>query len=177
MRKNVWIWQLAGMTFTAVFGSLLHFLYSWTELLVFAPISAVNESTWEHMTIFFFPTLVFACIQSKFICDEYDGFWWVKFVGTILGTLAIPILFYTWKGAFGKPPDWLNVLFFFLSAGIAYGIEYFLFRGRFSLGLSWISIVILLGIALAFCIFTFYPPSLPLFQDPLNGLYGIAVFS
>ena len=128
MRKNLWLWQLAGLTFTAVFGSLLHFLYSWTEWIIFAPISAVNESTWEHMKIFFFPTLAFACIQGWYFSREYDGFWWVKLIGAIIGTLAIPILFYTWNGAFGKTPDWLNVIFFFLAAGITYGVEYLLFH-------------------------------------------------
>lgn len=177
MRKNVWLWQLAGLTFTVVLGSLLHFLYSWTELLLLAPISAVNESTWEHMKIFFFPTLAFACIQSKFFCREYKGFWWIKLIGTVAGTLAIPILFYTWNGAFGKTPDWLNVIFFFLSAGIAYGLEHFLFQIDLKWPLGWLGALILLFIAFLFIIFTFLPPHFPLFQDPLNGLYGLDAFS
>lgn len=177
MRKNLWLWQLAGLTFTAVFGSLLHFLYSWTEWIIFAPISAVNESTWEHMKIFFFPTLAFACIQGWYFSREYDGFWWVKLIGAIIGMLAIPILFYTWNGAFGKTPDWLNVIFFFLAAGITYGMEYLLFHADFRLPMEWIAAAILLLIALFFIIFTFWTPTLPLFQDPLNGLYGINAFA
>ena len=173
MRKNLGIWQLTGFTFAVVFGSLLHFVYSWTGWIVFAPISAVNESTWEHMKIFFFPALAFACLQSCFGHKEYDGFWWIKLIGILVGTIMIPILFYTWNGAFGKTPDWLNVLFFFISAGIAYGVEYFLFFVGIKITFEWISVLICMLVALFFIIFTFWPPNLPLFQDPISGLYGV----
>ena len=56
MKRRLWRWQLAGFIFTAVLGVLLHFLYDWTnESLVVALFSAVNESTFEHMKLLFFP--------------------------------------------------------------------------------------------------------------------------
>ena len=63
MRKNLFWWQFAGFTFVCLLGSLLHFLYDWTGgSIVVAPISAVNESTWEHMKLFFLPALIFAVV-------------------------------------------------------------------------------------------------------------------
>ena len=172
MRKSLSFWWLFGVTFTAVLGTLLHFLYEWTGWVALAPISAVNESTWEHMKILFFPMLFIAIAQRRFFKD-YDGFWWVKLIGILVGVISIPVLFYTANGAFGKTPDWLNVLFFFLSAGLGYFVEYLLFKRAFSLGKEWIAISVLVILGLAFAIFTFYPPKLPLFQDPLTSLYGI----
>ena len=100
----------------------MHFLFDWTGAYSLAPISAVNESTWEHMKILFFPMLIFSCAQYFFFREDFSGFWWVKLVGIIVGELAIPILFYTNNGAFGKTPDWLNISFFF---AIAYrSVEY-----------------------------------------------------
>ena len=172
MQKNLSVWQLAGLTFTAVLGTLLHFLFSWTDLLLFAPIAAVNESTFEHMKILFFPMLIFAVIQSRFYKES--GFWQVKTVGIILGTLLIPFLFYFYNGAFGKSPDWINIFIFFLAAGIAYAVEYFLFKSDFFIGKSPVlPIVVLSVIAIAFIAFTFFPPKLPLFQDPITNSYGI----
>jgi hypothetical protein len=31
-------------------------------------------------------------------------------------------------------------------------------------------------LALAFIVFTFYPPHLPIFRDPITGKYGIFLF-
>ena len=89
------------------------------------------------------------------------------------GVGSIPVFFYTYNGAFGPSPDWLNILFFFLSAGLGFWIEWMLFREEFSLAYSWLAIGILILIATAFTIFTFYPPKLPIFQDPITKTYGV----
>ena len=172
MKKNLLLWQFGGLTFATAIGTVFHFLYDWTGSLFVTPISAVNESTWEHMKILFFPMLIFAYIQSRYF-KEYNGFWWIKFIGTLIGVGAIPVLFYTYNGAFGQSPDWLNILFFFLAAGLGYLVEGFLFKNDFSIPFSPAPIAILLAIAIAFAVFTHSPPQLPLFQDPLTSGYGI----
>ncbi len=173
MKKQLFLWQFIGFTSAVVLGTLLHFLFHWTKAYSLAPFSAVNESTWEHMKILFFPMLIFACIQYPFFRKEFPAFWWIKLIGTTVGVLAIPILFYTYTGAFGKTPDWLNITFFFLAAGIGYFIEYFLFKKDFFLPYSWIAAILLFLFAVLFPVFTFYPPTLPLFQDPITKQYGI----
>ena len=175
--KSLSIWQLAGLTFTAVVGTLLHFLYEWTGIFALAPFSAVNESTFEHMKILFFPMLLFAVVQSRFFKKEYPGFWQVKCIGITLGTLLIPVLFYTYNGAFGKSPDWFNISSFFLAAGTAYFVETQLFKRKNGSNQAqksylWAKLA-LCFFALLFIFFTFAPPALPLFQDPTSNLYGI----
>lgn len=175
MKKSLVLWQLGGYAFTAVVGTLLHFLYDWTKSVSVTPFSAVNESTWEHMKLAFFPMLIFAIVQSRFF-KEYENFWWVNLVGILVGVILIPALFYTYNGAFGKTPDWLNILFFFLATGIGFFVEGVLLKGGGkAFAPQWIPIVILVGIAILFFVFTFYPPKLPLFQDPLSGGYGIVM--
>ena len=173
MKKSLAVWALAGLTFTAVMGTILHFLYGWTDSIAFAPFSAVNESTWEHMKIIFFPTLIFACVQWAFFREEYPGFWWIKLIGIAVGVVGIPVLFYTYNGVFGKSPDWLNVLFFFIAAAGAYAIEWRLLKKDFYRPYSFIAVVLLCVVAILFVIFTFYPPRLPLFQDPITERYGV----
>ena len=65
MKRSLLLWQVFGLTFSAVLGTLLHFLYDWTDLEFLKPISAINESTFEHMKILFFPMLIFAIILEK----------------------------------------------------------------------------------------------------------------
>ena len=177
MKKDLFLWQFTGLTFTAVLGTLSHFLYEWTGILAFAPFCAVNESTWEHMKILFFPMLLFAFIQFPFFRKETANFWKIKLIGITLGTLLIPVLFYTIIGAFGVSPDWVNISIFFLSAGIAYAVESQLFKTEKQTAPSvfWkiAPLILLVLFSLAFIAFTFYPPTLPLFKDPLSGGYGL----
>lgn len=172
--KNLSLICLAGLTFTAVFGTLLHFVYGFTGNIAFAPISAVNESTWEHMKILFFPMLAFALLQAKFHAKSVKSFWQIKFYGISFGLLLVPVLFYTLNGMFGDYPDWINIGIFFLSAFLAYLLEYFLFKKDYQARLpAFIAVGELVLIGLAFAVFTFIPPHLPLFQDPVYGGYGI----
>lgn len=171
--SNLSIWQLVGFTFTAVLGTVLHFLFDWTGVSFFTPISAVNESTWEHMKILFFPMLFFAIIQHFIFAKNTKNFWWIKLIGIVIGVTSVPVLFYTYNGCFGQSPDWLNILFFFISAGSSFLLEFYLFKLNIKLKKRWIPITVLSLISLCFIIFTFISPKLPIFQDPLSGLYGI----
>ena len=168
-------WQIVGFIVTVLLGSLLHFLYDWTgESIFVAPFSAVNESTWEHMKLFFIPSFLLALIQSFSQNEISDNFWLVKLISLTLGTILIPILFYTYNGAFGKSPDWLNILFFVLATGTAYLVEFLLFQHAIPCKLCAIYFIVLCTIAFSFTFFSFFPPKLPLFQDPITKLYGIS---
>ena len=174
MDRSTRLWQLLGFGVTALGGTLLHFLYDWLGGAVWvAPFSGVNESTWEHMKLLFWPMLVFAVIQSRFFRDRKD-FWCIKLRGILLGLALIPVLFYTYNGVVGKSPDWLNVTIFFVSAALAYLFEAKLFdRGRAVCKRPVPAVMALLGIALLFVVFTFLTPEIGVFRDPLTGTYGI----
>lgn len=173
--SNVSLWQFAGFALTALAGTLLHFLYDWTSgSILTAAFSSTNESTWEHMKLLFFPMFIFALVQSRFF-REHDNFWYVKLSGSVTGLLLIPILFYTYNGAFGKSPDWVNIAIFFISAAAAFLLEAWLFKKdklrckgqRYAFG-----IICLIGVL--FVVYTFFTPRIPLFYDPLTGTYGIS---
>ena len=175
MKRTVWLWQLFGFAVTALGGTLLHFLYDLTGGAVWtAPFSGVNESTWEHMKLLFWPMFIFAIVQSFFFKD-YGSFWCVKLRGTLLGLILIPVLFYTYNGVIGKSPDWLNIAIFFISAALAYVCEAWqLMRDDTRCKSPRAALITLSAIALLFVIFTFRTPELAIFKDPLTGAYGIA---
>ena len=168
MKMSLNKWQISGFVFTGVFGVLLHFLYEWTKgSLLVAPFSAVNESIWEHMKLLFFPIFVFALIEYRKIGADYENFWCVKFIGTLVGIAIIPFLFYFYTGAFGISSDWFNIPIFFIAAGVTYYLETRLMNSGFSLCKSEIiPFAALCAMALAFVVLTFVHPELPLFKEP-----------
>ena len=169
--------QMAGFVFTSIVGTLLHFLYDISgESLLTAPFSAINESIWEHMKLLYFPMLVFAWIEYAALEKTEGNFWCVKLVGMLLGLALIPTLYYTYTGVLGINIDWLNIAIFFLTAGFVFWMEARLLqRGSSCRVPAWMSILMLFLIGGIFVVWTFCPPQIPLFRDPLTGSYGIGV--
>ena len=167
--------QILGFVFSVVVGTFLHFLYVWSgEKTVFAPISAVNESTFEHMKILFFPLFVFAIIEFFFVGKDHNNYWCIKLGGILIGTILIPVLFYTYTGVFGMSIDLINISIFFISSAVAFIVETILFKsGREICFLPILAFVFLCAIATLFIIFTFAPPHIPIFKDPITREYGI----
>lgn len=175
MKNKICLWQFVGFVLTSIFGTLLHFLYDWTGESVFvAPFSGVNESTWEHMKLLYFPLLAFAFIESRYF-KEYKSFWCVKLCGILSGLLTIPVLFYTYNGAIGKSPDWLNITIFFISAAVSFLIEAHLFNREKECRYEKIAFSVICLMGVLFVLFTFKTPKLPVFRDPLTGVYGLNV--
>ncbi len=174
MKRNLLMWQFAGFVTTAVCGTLLHFIYDLTnENIMAAAFSAVNESTWEHMKLMYFPMFIFALVQSRFF-GEYKSFWCVKLTGITAGLVMIPVLYYTCSGAFGKSHDWLNIMIFFFSAAVVFILETLLFKkDSMRCGRPRLCFAAVCLIGALFVLFTFVTPKIPLFQNPLTGLYGL----
>ena len=174
MKRSIGLWQLMGFAITSFAGTILHFLYDWLGNTVWiAPLSGVNESTWEHMKLLFWPMFLFAIAQSFFF-EERTDFWCVKLRGILLGLGLIPILFYTYNGVVGKSPDWINIAIFFVSAAVAYIVETRLFKKESVACKRPKSAIACLGaIAVCFILFTFFTPKIGIFKDPLTGTYGI----
>ncbi len=174
MKLSMGLWQLLGFAVTSLGGTLLHFLYDWLGNAVWvSPFSGVNESTWEHIKLLFWPMFIYAIVQSFFFRDRED-FWCVKLRGILLGLTLIPVIFYTYNGVIGKSPDFINIAIFFISAAIAYIYETRQFNNNWAKCKSpRLAFAILAVIALLFVIFTFATPEIGIFRDPISGTYGI----
>ena len=73
MKRSTGLLQIVGFAVTSLGGTLLHFLFEWLDgALWIAPFSAVNESTWEHMKLLFWPSFIYAIIQSRFFLKRKD---------------------------------------------------------------------------------------------------------
>jgi hypothetical protein len=174
MKRQIGLWQLMGFAVTSLGGTILHFLYEWLGKSAWiAPFSGVNESTWEHMKLLFWPMLIFAVVQGFFFRDRKD-FWCVKLRGILSGITLIPVIFYTYNGVIGHSPDWINIAIFFVAAAIAYIYETKLFNeNKLSCRSQKGALAALIVIGILFVVFTFATPEISIFRDPLTGTYGI----
>jgi hypothetical protein len=174
MKRDFWIFGLVGFAVTALLGTVLHFLYDFTGGAAWiAPFSGVNESTWEHMKLMYWPMTAFAVAESFFFRGRRD-FWWVKLRGTLLGLTLIPVIFYTYNGVIGRSPDWVNIAIFFVSAAAAYVYETSLFkRDEIDFKHPKLAAILLFSIGILFIIFTFHTPEIGVFKDPVDGSFGI----
>lgn len=174
MKRKIGLWQFFGFAVTALGGTLLHFLYDWLGKAAWiAAFSGINESTWEHMKILFWPMFIFAIAESFFF-RERGNFWCVKLRGILLGIALIPVIFYMYNGVIGSSPAWINIAIFFIAGAAAFIYEAIQFSKKDMLCKSpKTAVAILCGIALLFVIFTFKTPNLAIFKDPLTDTYGI----
>lgn len=172
--KRITCWQTVGFLFTAAAGTLLHFLFDWTgENAAVALFSAVNESIWEHLKLLLYPMVLFTLVEYRCWGKICPSFWCIKLTGILLGLAFIPVAYYTYTGALGVKVDWVNIALFFLTAMLVYWLETKLFQYKSACRLSTKTAVTVIGLlALVFTVFTFHPPHIPLFADPITGTYG-----
>ena len=174
MKRENWVFGVLGFAVVAFLGTVLHFAYEWLkEAWWIAPFSGVNESTWEHMKLMFWPMILFAVTES-FFYRHHEGYWCIKLRGVLLGLALIPLIFYTYNGVIGKSPDWVNISIFFVTAAVAFIYETKqLNREKAPCKSTRVALIAFLVIALLFIVFTFAPPKLAIFKDPLTGNFGI----
>ncbi len=165
--KQIKTYMIAGVIFVAVLGTVLHFVYalSGNNILVglFTPI---NESTWEHTKLIYFPMLLYAVYLNKKIKAEYPCVWPAMIAGALLGVLLIITLFYTYTGIIGFNISFIDISIFYISVILSFSIVYRFLTpckiDKWNVALQMINIL-MIGL---FILFTFCPPNIPLFINP-----------
>lgn len=157
-------------------GALLHFVYQWSgSSPVAGAFSAVNESVWEHMKLVFAPLFLLTMGQVFFLGRTWPNFLAARSISVLLGTLLVPVLYYTYSGAAGIHVLWADILVFALSVLAVFLLESrLLHRGSMEAGWSQAAgLLALWALAFLFVFWTYRPPHIPLFQDPLTLRYGL----
>jgi len=175
MRGRLAAWEWIGFGVVCALGSALHFLYDLSGGNAFlAAFSAVNESTWEHMKIFFFPYVLFAAAEFFSLRKDYPNLLAAKALGLFVGLLIIPTVFYTARGIIGTTEDWFNISIFFLSAAVSQFVSCRVMGKKWFSSPFWqiCAVLIFLLWGAAFVYFTYAPPHIPLFADPVTGNFG-----
>ena len=168
-------WEVVGLLFTIAAGNLLHFVYNWSgKNDIVAAFAAVNESTWEHMKLLAVPWIVWTVIEWLAVGRGKNSVLAARAVGLLIGLLVIPALFYTYQGITGLNSSLVNIIIFQVAVLLAFWASWRLQSRRRLSGKAWqwLGGLVLLAIGAAFVIWTYYPPQLPVFADPITGSVG-----
>ena len=174
-RKRILFYELAGIVFIIILGSILHFTFEWAgHNAIVGVFSAVNESVWEHLKLGFWPAIVFALIEFKYLKKATNNFLFGKTVGIYLIPVVIIVIFYSYTAILGESILIIDVLSFVIAVIVGQLVSYRLLTWKtLPYNLDKVSLIALFLLGLAFVLFSFYPPQLAMFQDPITGEYGI----
>jgi hypothetical protein len=177
LSKKVLIYEIVGTLFIVFLGSAFHFTYELSgKLAIVGAFSAVNESVWEHLKLAFWPSLIWLLIEYMPLKKLANNFLTAKTMGTYLMVAIIPILFYLYTSITGSSILAIDITTFIVAVVLGQFLSYNLFKkNQFSRIADKVALVMLVVLGISFTVFTFYPPHLPIFQDPISRGYGIAL--
>ena len=177
--RTLKIFIIVSLVLTCIIGVLMHYAYefsgksAWVSL-----ISPINESTWEHLKLLFFPLLIVS-IPSYLILlsgKREETFSSQFFTGNLFGVLGgmffMVVAFYTLSGVIGKHLIPIDIAIFFVSVLLEHIIFYNWLcprRTHISTPLPvWAALMFWIILAAFFFLFTFIKPPIGLFADPLE---------
>lgn len=167
------LWMIVPL---GLLGSALHFLFDWTKHnRLVAVFSAVNESYWEHIKIAIWPVFFL-----QILLFSLGGYQIPSFVpAATVALYSIPVsmvgLVFLYKSATKRNILWLDISIFFVCVATSQSVFVLLLEQLSpTAGTVVMSGLFLLGLIVAFLLFTFRPPKEPdVFLDPINKEYGL----
>lgn len=165
--KKLKLFSAVGGSAVLILGTAAHFFYEWSgQSFIIGAVAPVNESTWEHMKLAFFPMLLFAVCARVLLGKCFCGAFSAGLYGSILSTVFIPIIFYTYSGVLGYNTAVLNILTFVIA--VLGGVLGFYFSCKNGSAERFFPLLAAAGAAFAlmFIIFTCFPPDIGLFKEP-----------
>ncbi len=182
-RRKVAAWELVGFLVIFFAGSFLHFIFELSGFnTAFAPFGSVNESTWEHLKLFFWPALVLAVVQHAFLRAEVNNFWAAKASSILITPFTVALLFYAYVGIaipiYGKGTLFGTLVTAALGVGLGQWASYRLLTGP-QRSTRWhvAAVAGVLGMGVLFVVFTFLTPRIFLFENffgyRYDGQFGI----
>lgn len=166
--------QLLGFIFISVLGIISHFLYEWSNHnKYFAIFFAVNESTWEHIKIAVGPSLLWILIEIIFNYSN-PNFLFAKVISLLTIILLIPLLHYLYLLILKKHNFIFSIFNFLFSIGLGQYLSYLILKyGNTSNITNYLSLLIIVIIAICYLTLTCTPLRNILFKDPITNKYGI----
>jgi len=97
-RQVVW-WEIGAFGFVMIVASALHFVFELSDFSEpVAVFGSVNESTFEHLKLFFWPGLLYTLVQHAFVKGRVNNYWYGKGLALLAVPVGIIVSFYLYLG-------------------------------------------------------------------------------
>ena len=166
--KNI----LTAFIIIGILGSLSHFVYEWSGNNRFVGyFFAVNESTWEHLKLLFFPTFVYSVIEYFFVKNKIANYIPAAVISVFVGMVTIVTLFYTYKGVLGYSIDAINIIIYYIGLAVMLAVKNLVINSEILSGKNFAIVFLTLALlqAILFFRFSYYPPTLGIFNPPVKS--------
>lgn len=175
MGNSLDCWEMAGVGFVILFGTLLHFVYKCTnQNKIVGLFSPVNESVWEHLKMLFVPMLLYSAVEDFVVGNRLPNFIAGKVIGAVYGMITILIIFYTYTGITGRHFLWADILAYLFGVLAAFVYSWqIISQPDAGSATQCVALIVAMVLIVSFAVFTYYPPHIPLFLDPIHKVYGV----
>jgi len=183
MKRRLIIWEVGSFIWVTLAGSAFHFAFElsefWTPL---ALVSSVNESTWEHLKMYFWPGLIYALVQYTYTRDIANNYWLAKLGSLIMTPIGIVMSFYGYLAIsiplYGKGFFKLDLMTMVVGLILGSITAYKIMISPKLVNPSKQTVLAgYLTLVTMFSTFTYYPPKIFLFENyfgyEYRGEYGI----
>ena len=117
--------EIMGVLFTFLMGTLLHFVYTWSNGAVWSILfGAINESVWEHVKIFAMPYLLWGVFELACARPYFKMFVISKVVGLYFLAAAIILFYYIYSGILGSNVLAVDIISVFVWISLAHAVSY-----------------------------------------------------
>lgn len=179
MDRKLLAWEIGGFIFIGLVGAALHFTFELSNFsnMVVAYFSAVNESTWEHLKMAFFPGLFFALVEYTYVRDVTRNYLIAKTASVLVMPLIIALGWHAYTPFTGRSIYRIDLLLFYVSVLVGQIVSYKLLTApQMSARVNRVAQATMILLLVAFSTFTFFPPNIFLFEHfdlKDTGMYGI----
>lgn len=168
MKNKILKFTIFSGIFVMILGTLLHFTYEWSNNNTFvAAFSAINESTWEHLKLLFFPMLLTTILGYIYIGKNLNNFLCARLLGILVALAFTVIFFYTYTGIIGNNFAFIDISIFFVAVLLGELTSYKILTSNFKCN-NYISLFFLIILLICFIVFTYFPPQIGLFKSPIT---------
>lgn len=182
-RRKLIGFQIGAVIFTMLVASALHFAYElsgfWSPMALFG---SVNESTYEHLKLFFWPGLIYALVQHAYVKTYVNNYWIAKAAALVIAPIVLIFSFYFYLGIalpiYGEGFLWADISTGLIGTVVGEYVAYRIMVAEpLSARLRKLAAPVLIALTIMFSTLTFFPPKMFLFENffgyEYSGDYGI----
>ncbi len=176
--RLIGLWAIASLICITSIAAYLHFAFElsgfWKPV---AFISSVNESTWEHLKMFFWATVIFSLVEYTYIQHQANNYWFAKAIGMLTTLVVICVTFYGYL-TYAIPIYGRGFLAIDISTGIVGVIAgqivcfNFLRAAPQRRNSNLAGAAVLVVLLAMFSTFTYFPPKFFLFEHYYHNVYS-----